>query len=150
MINQRLQSYPWFKSATQVIWKNGGTDSLVLEASLVRLKFSAQFLYLKLKSYFMWISKKSLCDYQIRFFSIYRWEWRWRGFTVLDRLSRENPGSREGFGPGFSCQTQVNHLSQLPWVAQENIWIKWLQRTCLNTTNVKCKSSTTGEQRCLD
>jgi len=57
----------------------------------------------------------------LSFFSFLRWRRGQCWLPVLDRLSRKDPGSGEGFGPGSSCQTHVDLISQLPCIDRHTI-----------------------------
>lgn len=57
-------------------------------------------------------------------FSLFRRGRVQRWLPLLDRLSGEDPGPREGFGPGFSRQTHVNLLPQLPCIDHESMHVQ--------------------------
>lgn len=82
-------------------------------------------------------------------FSLLRWRWGQNRLRVFDGLSGEDSDPREGFGPGFSCQTHVNLLPQLPCVDHEarkmcgldvHSGCLWFQMSLKNTMCVKSKT----------
>lgn len=85
-------------------------------------------------------------------FLLLRWGWGWSRLAVLDRLSGEDPSPRERFGPGFSCQTHVGHLSQLRCIDLESsthyIYCSHWPLKC-EEFGIKCEYVLPFQQCCL-